>query len=167
MHWNACYSGLFKPLLLTWLTDCLTAWQLDCFVPTEQLMSKCLLTGGIKGEVITKVTASHGACGFSSVLPSRLLRGKTPPKGEAADYPWAVVSPLGNTSVSSWSVVTCSALLMHGQQNVVLVCYSLEAMVLPVCICISSITRNTCIYFILTNTHYLDNSTSSPGIHRR
>lgn len=58
-------------LLLTWqwLPDCLTALlQFSHIVPTELLMSKVLLTGEIKGEVIAKVTAPSGACGFSSVL---------------------------------------------------------------------------------------------------
>lgn len=91
-----------KPLSLTrhWLFDCLTAWQLDSFVPTEQLMSKCLLTGGIKGEVITKVTASHGACDFSSVLL------KQAPVGGDLTRGWVLrgsaVSPHRNTVASRW-----------------------------------------------------------------
>ena len=61
-------------------------------------MSKCLLTGGIKGEVITKVTASHGACDFSSVLLKQAPLGGDLTCG-AESYRVAV-SPQRNTVAS-------------------------------------------------------------------
>lgn len=80
-------------------------------------MSKCLLTGGIKGEVITKVTASHDACGFSSVLPSRLQRGETPPEGLPS--PSEPRSPLSGTPWPQVDVSSLAVLLMHGQRFLV------------------------------------------------
>lgn len=61
-------------------------------------MSKCLLTGGIKGEVITKVTASQGACDFSSVLLKQAPVGGDLTHGRVLWDP--AVSPQRNTVAS-------------------------------------------------------------------